>query len=113
MRLRVPPGWAVSDNKFYDTDPEYDEEGLITNWHEGFMEDVLWIQEIRYSDGRYQAPDTGCFHIDLSWRSGTYIAKLLHVTKTEDQPDVVFESTDRFEIRDKIEFWLESCRNKK
>lgn len=106
MRLKIPHNWKVTDNKFYDVDPIFDNDGHIINWHEGFCEDVLWIQESKFTDGKYLSPDTNCIDIDISYLSGQYVAKHKYTSKTSSSVIDILESTDRIKIRDKIETWL-------
>jgi hypothetical protein len=113
MRLRIPKGWIVFENKLHDVDPTTEKSsGLITNSHEGFTEDVLWIQEYRINDnGHYEIPETYFYSIDLSWRpdgdeNGQYYAKLNWCSFDGLYDIELFESKNRFEIRDKIEFWM-------
>jgi len=118
MRIRVPQGWAVLDNKFYDVTPEIDgESDFIRNWSEGFIEDVLWIQECRSdTHGGYRLPKYPFFSIDLSWLpdsriNGNYYAKLSRC-EGEDTIEVeLFESTSRLEVRTRIEFWLDDLQH--
>jgi len=118
MRLKVPRGWAVLDNKFYDTEPIPSEgsDPFIENWDEGFIEDVMWIQEAVISDsGHSILPETNYFNIDISWRpdsriEGQYYASLAWCSDNELRNIVLFESKNRFDIRDKIEFWMEDVK---
>jgi hypothetical protein len=118
LRIRIPQGWAVLDNKFYDSVPEIDgESDFIRNWNEGFIEDVLWMQECRYdANGGYRLPENSLFSIDLSWLpdsrvNGSYYAKLMRC-EGEDTIEVEsFESTNRFEVRTRIELLLDSLRH--
>jgi hypothetical protein len=106
VRLQIPNNWTVSDNKFYDVDPIYDKDGHITNWHEGFSEDVLWIQQSFFKDGVYQSPTTHCFDVDISFRSRQYVATLKYTNNKSSYEIDRLESADRNQIRVKIEFWL-------
>lgn len=106
MRLKIPNSWTVSDNKFYDVDPIYDANGHITNWYEEFLEDVLWIQESKFIDGKFISPNTNCINIDISYLSGKYVAKLKYTSTRESHVIDVLESTDRIKIGYKIEHWL-------
>jgi hypothetical protein len=118
LRIRIPQGWAVLDNKFCDVAPEIDgDSDFIRNWNEGFTEDVLWMQEC-HSDayGGYRFPKHPFFSIDLSWLpdsriNGSYYAKLSRC-EGEDTIEVeLFESTNRFEVRTRIEFWLDDLQH--
>ena len=111
MKLEIPRGWTISDNKFYDTLPSIDKDGHITNWHEGFSEDVLWIQETVFTNNKFEIPQTECFDIDLSFLAGQYVAKLRYTSQTETHDIEVIISKDRFEVRDKIETWLRDISN--
>jgi hypothetical protein len=113
VRLRIPIEWAVLDNKLYDTEPQTDEnESFIKNWDEGFIEDVLWIQECRISKGGFfEIPKINHFSIDISWLPDSDINGEYHATlfwKLTDELITIeeFNSKDRFQIRDKIEFWM-------
>ena len=106
MRLQIPNNWTVSDNKFYDTDPVVDKDGNIVNWHEGFTEDVLWIQETIFRNEKFETPQFDCFDVDLSYLSGHYVAKLRYTSQTETHEIDLLKSKDRTEIRNKIETWL-------
>lgn len=113
LRLRIPRGWVVLDNKLHDTDPQVREgSSFITNWYEGFIEDVVWIQEcLPTNHGEYEVPKRNCFSIDVSWRpdsnvDGKYYATLSWVAEDEMIDIEKFESKDRHAIRKKIEFWM-------
>jgi hypothetical protein len=119
MRLRVPRGWAVMDNKFYDVSPvpATHSDSHIDNWDEGFIEDTLWIQECIFTGvgSGYTLPEFNCFHIDLGWYpdsriEGQYQARLKWCSDDELRCVDVFENKDRFEVRDKIEFWMEDVK---
>jgi hypothetical protein len=118
LRICIPQGWVVLDNKFYDVEPEADEDGdFIRNWHEGFVEDVLWIQECRTdAQGGYRLPEHLFFSIDLSWLpdsriDGSYYAKLSRCEGEDTIEIELFESTNRFEVRARIEFWLNNLQH--
>lgn len=111
VRLQIPNNWTVSDNKFYDVDPSYDANGQIINWHEGFSDDVLWIQQSFFSGGKYQSPTNYCFDIELSWASNQYLARLKYTNNKSSYTIEKIESHDRNQIRDKIEFWLINISN--
>jgi hypothetical protein len=115
LRLRVPRGWAVLDNKLFDTDPIVDNDGFITNSFVGFIEDVLWIQETELTENGYIVPRHNHFNIDIGWYpdsriEGEYCATLSWCS-TEEMIDVEkFISKNRFEVRDKIESWMNDLR---
>lgn len=107
----------VLDNKLYDTDPLTEgDSSFITNWDEGFVEDVLWIQESSISpEGQYEIPKQNHFNIDISWLpdssiDGQYHAKLSWCDEDEMIDIEKLESKDRLEIRDKIEFWMSDIK---
>lgn len=114
LRLQIPRGWAVMDNNLYDTDPTLSNgsDTFIENWFEGFIEDVLWIQECQVTnDGKHEIPQSNFFTIDIGWYpdsniNGSYVAKLAWCSADELKTVEAFESKDRFEIREKIEFWM-------
>jgi len=113
MRLRIPMGWTISYNRLFDANPIEDDDGSgwVTNWFEGFTEDVLWIQECKYDGKKYSAPKSHSFHIDISWLpgnsiSGQYYAKLQWCSDDELINVAQIDSQNRFEIRDKLEFWM-------
>ena len=117
MRLRVFRGRAVMDNKLYDVSPVLSEhsDSFIDNLHEGFIEDVMWIQECVVTESGYGLPKFNCFHIDISWLpdgdiNGQYYAKLEWCSDDELRCIDWFESKDRFAIRDKLEFWMEDVK---
>ena len=118
LRLRMPRGWVVLDNKLYDTDPKVaDGSNFITNWEHGFVEDVLWIQECMInSQGEYVIPKINHFNIDVSWLpdsniDGKYFAKLNWMAEDEMYNIESFESMDRKQIRSKIEFWMKDIKS--
>jgi hypothetical protein len=79
---------------------------------EGFVDDVLWIQESSIGqDGQYEIPTRNYFNIDISWLPestlhGQYHAKLSWCGEDEMIDIDKFQSKDRHQIRDKIEFWM-------
>lgn len=113
MRLSIPRGWVVLDNKFFDTEPLHEEHSeLISNWYEGFIDDVLWIQETLVTDnGEFEIPKINHFNIDISWRPDSNIKGEYSTTLSWCSTDELINleslmSKNRFEIRDKIEFWM-------
>jgi hypothetical protein len=118
LRLRIPRGWVVLENKLYDTDPKADEtSSSIINWDEGFVEDVLWIQECQATDnGEYGVSKINHFNIDISWlpdsnMDGKYYATLSWMAIDEMTDIEKFESKDRHQIREKIEFWMTDIKS--
>lgn len=108
MRMQVPMNWSVCDNKFYDVDPVVDADGFIENWSLGFIEDVLWIREHQHCS---TFPDYNYFSIDLGWypdssSNGAYMAKLHWNAEDKMHLSDSFSSKDRFEIREKLEYWM-------
>lgn len=117
LRLRIPAGWVVMDNKLHDTDPLTDEnDTFILNAFDGFIEDVLWIQESAINaEGRYDIPQHNHFSICISWRpdsriEGQYYAKLSWCGGDEMFDVEKYESKNRYQIRDKIEFWMSDAK---
>ncbi len=118
MKIKIPRGWAVLDNKFYDTNPLVDEgSDFINNWYEGFIEDVLWIKECSVTqDGKFEIPDKNHFYIDITWFpdsriNGQYYATLFWMALDEVTEIEYFESKDRFQVCKKIEFWIEDIKS--
>ena len=112
ISLKIPNGWAVRDNKFYDTEPKFDKDGFIENWHEGFIDDVLLISECKLLDnGMYGEPQSDYFIIDISWLpestiEGNYVAKLTWYSDDEWNNIESISSKNRYLIKEKIEFWM-------
>lgn len=106
MRFRLPAGWTIGFNHFYDVDPIYRDDGWIINWYEGFVEDVLWIQECRFMEGETRCPERDCVQIDIHWSDGHYTATLSYVSAEGLNHVEHLSSSDRYQIRDKIESWL-------
>ena len=116
--LKIPNGWAVCDNKFYDTEPKYDKDGFIDNWDEGFIDDVLWICECKtLEDGRRGIPEFNCFNIDLGWYpestiEGCYTARL-YWDGNDDRIEVdSISRQNRFLVKEKIEYWMQDIFTK-
>jgi hypothetical protein len=106
MRFRIPPNWTFGFNHFYDVDPIFRDDGSIINWYEGFVEDVLWIQECRFINGEHRCPERECMQVDIHWSSGHYTATLTYVSAEGANCVEYLNSSDRFQIRDKVESWL-------
>lgn len=107
------------DNTFYDVapTPAADSDSFIDNWYEGFLGDALWIQECIFTgtESGYELPEFNCFHIDIGWHTdsridGQYYARLKWCSEDELRCTARFESTDRFQVRDKLEFWMEDVK---
>lgn len=120
MPLRIPEGFAVCYNKFYDIEPIKSEEpdNLIENWGY-FTQDILQILKMDLQKGVWYIPKEHLI-IDLGWYpdsspNGMYGLEL-SVVREDHSWDIIEqkESRDRFEIRDTIERWLkENSRVKK
>lgn len=102
MPLRIPTGWAIRFNRFFDEEPIIDDQGIFVN-AAGFAEDLLLIEPIP-DKGLYPLP----FSLDLGWYPaadphGTYRLRLV-----TDNYEVVkeFISRDRQVIGQKIGQWL-------
>lgn len=107
-------GFAICFNKFHDVEPEpsLDGDEFLENMFY-FTEDILQIIKMELNDGCWSVPAFNNFIIDLGWYpdcqvSGQY--KLVLATVKEDYGwDILREkvSTNRFEIRDTLEEWLQ------
>lgn len=107
MRFRLPAGWTIGfKNRFYDVDPVYGDDGSIINWDEGFVEDVLWMLECRLVNGEFRFPATECMSIDIHWSGGHYTTTLTYTSRAGANCVEYLNSSDRYQIRDKIESWL-------
>ena len=112
MPLKIPSGYAVCYNEFYDIDPEIsqDEDELLKNW-EYFTEDILQIRKMIIKNGEWISnPDVG-YIIDLGWYqdgniNGEYDLKLAILKDKEWNIIKEFKSRNRFKIRDTIEEWM-------
>ncbi|WBW95243.1 hypothetical protein [Oceanirhabdus sp. W0125-5] len=112
MPLRIPKGFAVCYNKFYDIEPIKSEkcDNLIENW-DYFTQDILQIIKMDLRKGVWYIPKEHLI-IDLGWYpdscpDGMYGLEL-SVVREDHSWDIIEqkESRDRFEIRDTIERWL-------
>lgn len=108
--LRIPSGWRVVSNSFFDIEPHYD-LGIFHN-AEYFTQDLLSIERIQY--------DPKCrplFIIDLGWYpsediDGKY--RLTLVSKSFENKLKIIENKNRDSIRKLIEAWLKGlsrCEN--
>jgi hypothetical protein len=105
--LRIPTGWAVVWNTFFEGEPLI-EAGVFVNAAD-FDEDLLRIESISF-DGQRWHTDARSYIVDLGWYptenpNGRYRLALLrgdwdHVLTT-------YESRDIREICDTIDRWLE------
>jgi len=102
MPLRIPSGWKVFFNIFFDTDPIVENDEFV-NFDE-FTEDLLSIVR-----DWVEAPLRHHYAIDLGWYPsesfpGSYRLSLINL----DNGAIlrVYESVDREKIRQAIEEWL-------
>lgn len=108
MRLRIPQGFAVGYNKFYDIDLEIaGDSDILDNWGY-FTEDLLQIDKMVLRNGRWEIPREQKCIIDLGWypdssRDGQY---RLVVANEEWEVHKELSSRDRYVIRDTLEAWL-------
>ncbi|NLR95026.1 hypothetical protein [Flammeovirga agarivorans] len=117
MGIQMPMGWAMLDNKFFDVDPIEDEDGeFIKNWHEGFIEDVLWIDEVKLENGKYNIVEKNFFSIDLGWYpdmsiDGKYTLTLKWISNDGIVHDIdIFRNRDRYKIRKQLHHWLNDVK---
>lgn len=114
MPVRMPEGWVISMNKLYDTEPKHQPGSkFIENCGEGFMLDVMWIQEclLDSETQRYTVPEYHTWAIDVGWSpdcdiNGSYNATLQWIAKEEVVEIDYLATKNRFELRDKLEYWL-------
>lgn len=70
MELRIPAGFAMYFNKFFDVEPEpdLDTEDFLKNW-DYFTEDILHIIKLENTNGKMCIPTEGeeSIVIDLGW----------------------------------------------
>ncbi|MFC5530173.1 hypothetical protein [Cohnella yongneupensis] len=116
MPLRIPAGYAITYNKFYDIDPiidERDKDRLSNSYY--FTEDILQIHTMVVIDGNWVVPEKEKFIIDLGWypectSDGDY--KLVVV---DDHWNEIrsLRSRDRLKIKDTLETWLKEIVDQK
>lgn len=104
MKLALPLGWAILDNKFEDEDPII-VDGELVNWH-CFVEDLLWIQQVSMDPNDPRQLRYGDYSIDLGWYpdsdpEGSY--RLVVLWKGWDNLLLDHRTRDRFEIQ----LWIE------
>lgn len=111
MQLKIPAGYAVTYNKFYDVEPILSGDGscFIENWT-FFTEDLLQISKMKIKKGSWYIPereDTMLF--DLGWYpdsdiNGQYCLQLVDGNWNEIKS---ISSRDRFLIQETLEKWME------
>lgn len=112
--LRIPGGWKIVFNKFYDIDPCSINDKNNEIWYFYFVQDILYIerkQEIKFNHKKY----VHTLGIDLGWypdgdSEGTFSLMLI-VDNEWNNPLKKFESKNKFEIVDKLEKWLNEYLN--
>jgi hypothetical protein len=112
MPLRIPQGWAVVYNRFYDILPIARINGTIENWS-FFTSRLLNIYVMDFKTTKVNYEET--LFIDLEWNkendaNGQYYASMIYANKREDilwQEVKNFSSRDRFLIADTIAQWME------
>lgn len=118
MQLRIPTGYAVTYNKFYDVDPiSQADSDFIENW-ECFTEDLLQIVKIGIKNGAWYVPDREKrLLFDLGWYPDSSIdgQYTLEVVDGEWNVFKSISTKDRKVIKEKLEEWLEEygCEIKK
>jgi len=104
MELRIPPGWAVCYNRFYDVDPVLNDEGEIENWG-CFTQDLLQLARMEVNDAGWCLKETAIL-IDLGWypdgeAEGEYALKAVINPGWRTLLD--FRSKDRMKIKAELE----------
>lgn len=111
--LRIPAGFAVCYNKFYDVEPTESKttEDFLENWGY-FTEDILQIIKMDLIKGHWQITEPHLI-IDLGWYpdsspKGAYVLYLAVVKEDHDWAVIEqIRSRDRMKIRETIEKWME------
>ncbi len=111
MPLKIPAGYAITYNKFYDVEPILSEDSdyFIKNGY-FFTEDLLQITKLKIKKGNWHIPereDTILF--DLGWYpdsdiNGHYCLQLVDGNWNEIKS---ISSKDRFFIKETLEQWME------
>jgi hypothetical protein len=101
--LRIPSGWAVTFNIFWEMDPLM-EGGKFVNAND-FTQDLLVLERIVPQGSGWPA-----YILDLGWypdgdAHGSY--RLVLKDRDADGTLKTFESRDRDEIREKLDAWLD------
>jgi hypothetical protein len=118
IELRIPAGFAVCYNNFYDVEPEADEniDGFIKNWHY-FTQDLLQINKMKIVKGAWIVPKEGQnkLVIDLGWSPDSSLDGEYILVVVNENWDTLKEkrSRDRFEIKETLETWLELIHSNK
>ncbi|GAV16109.1 hypothetical protein RQP50_09035 [Paenibacillus sp. chi10] len=111
MQLKVPAGYAVTYNKFYDIDPMLSEgnDYLIENWG-FFTEDLLQIVKLKINNGKWYIPENeDVLLFDLGWYPDSDINGHYHLQLVDGQWNQIksISSKDRFLIKVALEEWME------
>lgn len=101
MPLKIPHGWCVPENSFFDVEPIIDEEDDVISNFEQFTEDLLWIQEMESSGGGWRLKSDGLM-VDLGWLPegnprGKYVLSLIR--GSWDKPIFEYRTKDRYLIQ--------------
>ncbi|MDQ0170556.1 hypothetical protein J2T19_001998 [Paenibacillus tundrae] len=111
MQLKIPAGYAVTYNKFYDVDPvlSADSDYFIENWG-FFTEDLLQIVKMKIKNGKWDIPereDTILF--DLGWYPDSDIKGHYRLELVDGEWNEIksISSKDRLVIKETLEEWLE------
>jgi len=111
IQLKIPAGYAVAYNEFYDVDPvvSEDSDSLIENWGL-FTEDLLQIVKLRINNGKWYIPEReNTLLFDLGWYPDSNINghyRLLLVDGDWNEIKSI-SSKDRFLIKETLEEWME------
>jgi hypothetical protein len=107
--LRIPMGYAICFNKFFDVEPVpcQDGDGFLHNC-EYFTQDILQIVKMRIEHGGWVIPSEDRVIIDLGWYPDSRVEGQYKLVLANKNWEVIRESysKDRFEIRDTIEEWM-------
>lgn len=105
--LRIPGGWEVVYNEFYELDPEF--LGVEDSAWEYFTEDILCIAAKRQKkENKKEKVNTVV--LDLGWypemgRNGEFALYAIQ-NKNWETPLQTFRSRSRKKVVDRIESWL-------
>ncbi|NEZ41941.1 hypothetical protein GQA12_10290 [Paenibacillus alvei] len=114
MQLKVPAGYAVTYNKFYDIDPVLSEgnDYLIENWG-FFTEDLLQIVKLKIHNGKWYIPESeDTLLFDLGWYPDSDINGHYHLRLVDGKWNEMksISSKDRFLIKVAFEEWMEELQ---